>query len=180
MMSSGIPSRMWFSSHSNVWSSVVSVAGNENRKILHFSNIPTHHWTRELPATPTVLFITEQQLEVKCRMNKHFRMTPLAALLSYWFRFNSESYIITVKVLAFVISSDCIVLLLIRIKIVIYCCSASNWDLCAHKVNLHPLKLKTENNNYWTTIKNKQRNSWTKNFHSVHKTLLKLHSRRVI
>ena len=68
MMSSGIPSRMWFSSHSNVWSSVASVVGNEERET-HFPTYPriiVHMSCSILP-----LVIPERQLEAKCRTNKH-------------------------------------------------------------------------------------------------------------
>lgn len=83
-MSSGIPSRMWFSSHSNVWSSVVSVKGNKKKKKHIFFN-HSHALLYAAAAEDShslLLFIPEQQLEVECRTTKHSRVTLLLCSIS--------------------------------------------------------------------------------------------------
>lgn len=57
---------MWFSSHSNVWSSVVSVAGNGKQKYI-FNQTHASLYSGAVEYSHGVLFIPEQQLEVKRR-----------------------------------------------------------------------------------------------------------------
>ena len=49
MMSSGIPRRIWFSSHSNVWSSVVSVRrGNKGTSVSVFCRYKDYVYSRAI------------------------------------------------------------------------------------------------------------------------------------